>query len=139
MRTHVLDASALYRYLTRGPGHEVVANVFRDAEKAGTPALMSAVTWGEVYYKLVKLVGLAKTDNSLTGMGAELPLKLVNVEPKDAIKAARMKAQHNLPYADSFAAALTGSDHVLVTSDVEHFNRVPRLRLLKLPSAKKAN
>jgi hypothetical protein len=28
---------------------------------------------------------------------------------------------------------LTGSQHVLVTADVEHFERIPKLRLLRLP------
>jgi predicted nucleic acid-binding protein len=58
------------------------------------------------------------------------------VDSEDALKAARLKAQHNLPYADSFAAALTGNRHVLVTSDVDQFGRVPKLRMLKLPSGK---
>jgi predicted nucleic acid-binding protein len=58
------------------------------------------------------------------------------VTQADAERAARLKAQYNLPYADAFAAAATAAQHVLVTADTEHFQRVPKLRLLKLQRAK---
>jgi predicted nucleic acid-binding protein len=136
MRQHVLDANALYRYLTGGKGADIVAGVLKQAATSGTPALMSVVNFGEVYYNLVRLHGLAKTDGLLTELPAKIPLQLRNLDQEDVVRAARLKAQYNLPYADAFAAALTGSQQVLVTADTEHFARVPKLRLLKLPSAK---
>ncbi len=100
---------------------------------------MSAVNWGEVFYTLVKRIGLAKTDNLMAETIDRLPLSLAPVTPEDAVRAARLKAQYNLPYADAFAAALTGRQHVLVTADVGHFERVPKLRLLKLPRAERGS
>lgn len=135
MRQHVLDANALYRYLTRGEGAEIVVHVFKEAMATGTPVMMSVVNWGEVYYTLVKHIGLAKTENALTQVLERTPLTLVGAEREDAVRAARLKAQYNLPYADAFAAALTGAQYVLVTADVDHFERVPKIRLLKLPRA----
>jgi hypothetical protein len=99
---------------------------------------MSAVNWGEVYYSLVKRAGLVKTDSMMGEMVTIVPITLTAVTPEDAVRAAGLKAQYNLPYADSFAAALTGTQHVLVTADVDHFTRIPKLRLLKLPQAKKS-
>jgi len=98
---------------------------------------MSVVNWGEVYYSFVKRAGFTRTDETLTNLLGRVPLSLVSVVQDDAVRAARLKAQYNLPYADAFAAALTGNQHVLVTADIEHFERVPKLRLLKLPRAKK--
>ena len=138
MRTHVLDASALYRFVTKGEGSKIVDDLFKQAAVASTPVLMSAVNWGEVYYSLVKRAGLVKTDSMMAEMVTRIPITLAAVTPEDAVRAARLKAQYNLPYADSFAAALTGTQHVLVTADVDHFTRIPRLRLLKLPQAKKS-
>ncbi len=138
MRTHVLDASALYRYLTNGAAEEIVARVLTDAAATGTPVLMSVVNWGEVYYTLAKQIGLSKTENLMIGLADKLPVSVVGVAVEDAVRAARLKAQYNLPYADAFAAALTGTQRVLVTADVSHFERVPKLRLLRLPSAKRA-
>lgn len=137
MRTHVLDASALFRYLMNADGAEVVDQLFRQAAVSRLPILMSVVNWGEVYYGLVKRAGLTRTDGTMTNLLGRVPLSLVAVTADDAVRAARLKAQHNLPYADAFAAALTGHQRVLVTADVEHFERVPKLRLLKLPRATK--
>ena len=138
MRTHVLDASALYRFVTKGEGSKIVDDLFKQAAVASTPVLMSAVNWGEVYYSLVKRAGLVKTDSMMAEMVTMVPITLTAVTPEDAVRAARLKAQYNLPSADSFAAALTGTQHVLVTADGDHFTRVPKLRLLKLPQAKKS-
>lgn len=136
MRTHVLDASALFRYLMNADGAEVVDQLFRQAAVSRLPILMSVVNWGEVYYGLVKRAGLTRTDGTMTNLLGRVPLSLVAVTADDAVRAAKLKAQYNLPYADAFAAALTGHQNVLVTADVDHFSRVPKLRLLKLPQAK---
>jgi len=132
-----LDANALYRFITKGDGSYVVEGLFKQAVVAGTTVMMSAVNWGEVYYTLVKRIGIAKADAVIAEIVRSAPVSLVSVTPDDALRAARLKAQYNLPYADAFAAALTGNQHVLVTADVDHFSRIPRLRLLKLPQAKK--
>ena len=137
MKTHVLDASALYRFLTMADGALIVADTFKQAAANGTSVLMSAVNWGEVYYTLVKRIGLSKADAVMADVLNKAPIRLVDVSPEDAVRAARLKAQYNLPYADAFAAALTGNQRVLVTADIEPFERVPKLRLLKLPRAKK--
>ena len=137
MRRHVLDASALFRYLVNADGAEVVEELFGQAAVTRIPILMSVVNWGEVYYSFVKRAGFTRTDETLTNLLGRVPLSLVSVVQDDAVRAARLKAQYNLPYADAFAAALTGHQHVLATAEIEHFERVPKLRLLKLPRAKK--
>ena len=137
MRTHVLDASALFRFLSRGEGAVTVADIFKQALANGSSVMMSAVNWGEVYYGLVKRIGINKTESALGRTLETAPLVLIAVTGEDAVRAARLKAQYNLPYADAFAAALTGNQHVLATAEIEHFERVPKLRLLKLPRAKK--
>jgi predicted nucleic acid-binding protein len=139
MRRPVLDASALYRYLMKGDGAEIVIQVFKGAAEEGTVTLISAVNWGEVFYSLVKRMGLGKTEILMAELQQNVPLSVVGVTPEDALSAARLKAQYHIPYADAFAAALTGTQRVLVTADVSHFERVPKLRLLKLPRAKKAD
>lgn len=137
MRVHVLDANALYRYLTNGDGAEVVADVFRQALAANTPVIMSVINWGEVFYTSVKYIGLTKSERLLTQALENIPLSLIIVQKENAFRAARINAQYGIPYADAYAAELTGGQHVLVTADVDHFARIPKIRLLKLPSHKK--
>lgn len=139
MRQHVLDANALYRYLTGGEGAEIVARLLKEAVATSTPVVMSAVNWGEVYYTLVKRVGISKADKIMHQVREDTPVHPVVVDGDFAVKAALIKAQYNVPYADCFAAALAGTQHVLVTSDHEHLGRVPTIRLLKLPSRKCRN
>jgi len=74
MRTHVLDASALYRYLTDGPGAAIVAGVLKNAAASNADAVMSVVNWGEVYYTLVKHVGLVKTDTLMRELLERVPI-----------------------------------------------------------------
>ena len=136
MRPHVLDANAFYRLITDGAGAETVANVFKQG-KAAKPneglVMMSVVAWGEVYYTMVRHIGVAKAESLLDEAKKRTGIGLVAVDEKDAIKAARLKAQYNIPYADAFTAALADGQAVVVTADVEHFHRIPKLRLLKLP------
>ena len=100
--------------------------------------MISAVNWGEVFYSLVKRMGLGKTETLMAELQQNVPLSVVGVTPEDAVSAARLKAQYNLPYADAFAAALTGTQRVLVTADVSHFERVPKLRLLKVATCQES-
>ena len=62
---------------------------------------------------------------------AQLPIQVKDVDMELAQAAARLKAQHNLPYADCFAAALAQARKAaLVTSD-RGFQRVrPALKIL---------
>ena len=138
MRTHVLDASALYRYLTKEAGALLVADVFKESLANGTSVMMSAVNWGEVHYTLVRRIGFTKAEATMTEVLDKTPIALIGVAAEDAVHAARLKAQYNLPYADAFAAALAGNQNVLVTAEVEHLGRVPKIRLLKLARAKKS-
>ncbi len=138
MRQHILDANAFYRFLTNGPGAETVGNTLKESAHTGTPVLMSMIAWGEVYYTFVRHLGLTRADNMLGEARERTGISLVAVEAGDAVRAARLKAQYSIPYADAFTAALAGSQRVVVTADAEHFSRIPKLRLLKLPRHRRA-
>ncbi len=134
MRQHVLDANALYRFITAGDGADIVADVFRQAraDELGT-VMMSVVAWGEVCYTLIRHIGTARAERALEQAVRLTGLRLIRVEESDARKAAGLKAKFNIPYADAFTAALTGNQHVVVTADVDHFRRIPKIRILQLP------
>lgn len=137
MRLHVLDANALYRFITNGEGSVIVADVFKQARAdASGNAIMSVIAWGEVYYTLIRHIGTAKADRALEQTLQLTDLHLLGVEEKDARKAAELKAKFSIPYADAFTAALAGNRHVVVTADVEHFERIPGIRILRLPHRK---
>jgi predicted nucleic acid-binding protein len=136
MKTHVLDANALYRFLTGGPGADVVSRLFRDGRDANEQLRMSVINWGEVYYTIARAEGFAETDRIMDRVRM-LPLTILEADESLTTRAAKLKAGHGLPYADCFAAALTGAGDVLVTSDAKDFKKVPGLRILALPEHKK--
>lgn len=139
MKVHVLDANALYRFLTGGPGADTVSRLFKEARDAEQPLLMSVINWGEVYYTIAKYEGFAETARTMNRVKL-LPLAVLDAGEKVTAKAAQFKAGHGLPYADCFAAATTSDDEVLVTSDAKDFKKIPGLQVLALPphKAKKA-
>lgn len=134
MRPHVLDANALYRYVTKSAGSEIVNTVFKRALMEDAPVYMSVINWGEVYYTLAKRVGRNKAQSVLIEMRTSVNIALLPAGVEEAVQAADLKARYALPYADCFAAAITGTQNVLVTADPD-FERIPKLRLLKLPRA----
>jgi predicted nucleic acid-binding protein len=135
MKVHVLDANALYRFLTGGPGADTVSRLFREARDAEQPLRMSVVNWGEVYHTVARAQGFTETGRVMDRVKM-LPLAVLDVDESVTVKAARLKAGHSLPYADCFAAAIAGTGDILVTSDAKDFKKIPGLHTLPLPEHK---
>jgi predicted nucleic acid-binding protein len=135
MKAHVLDANALYRFLTGGPGADVVSRLFKEARDADQSVQMSVVNWGEVYYTIAKSEGFADTARIMDRV-LLLPLAVLDAEKPVTTSAAKLKAGHGLPYADCFAAATVGTGGVLVTADAKDFRKIPGLQILPLPEHK---
>jgi predicted nucleic acid-binding protein len=117
MKTYVLDASALMAFFEDRPGADRVEELLAKAAETKRPVLMSVLNWGEVYYSVWRARGEKAADDLLRRI-AQLPIEIVGVDMELGKLAASLKAQHNLPYADCFAAALTQARKAtLVTSD----------------------
>jgi predicted nucleic acid-binding protein len=138
MKMHVLDANALYRFLTGGPGSDTIGSLFKEARDAEQPLRMSIINWGEVYYTLAKAAGFAETKRIMAQVKL-LPLTVFDADEAVTARAAQLKAGHGLPYADCFAAAMAANGEILVTSDFKDFKKVPRLHILPLPQHKAKN
>ncbi len=135
MKRHVLDANALYRFLMDQPGADVVEELLKRARDARTTLLLSVINWGEVYYSLASKRGFKEAQAYMAQVRL-LPLSIVNADESITEIAAQFKSGYGLPYADCFAAALTGKTNVLVTADGKDFKKVPWLQLLPLPPHK---
>lgn len=138
MKFHVLDANALYRFLTSAPGADTVNRLFKTARDAGQQLRMSVVNWGEVYYTIAKYQGFAKASATMDRT-LVLPLAVLDADRLITEAAAKLKAGYGLPYADAFAAATAGSEGVLVTSDAKDFRKIPGLQILALPAHRPKN
>ena len=135
MKVHVLDANALYRFLSGGPGAEIVGRLLKEARDEEQPLQMSVVNWGEVYYTIARSQGFTETARVMDRVKI-LPLTIQEAGEEVTTRAAKLKAGYGLPYAACFAAATAGSGTLLVTSDAKDFKKIPGLHLLPLPEHK---
>ena len=117
MKTYVLDSSALMAFFEDRPGADKVEELLAKAAEAKRPLAMSVVNWGEVYYSVWRARGEKAAAAKLHEI-AQLPIEIVGVDIELGKLAASLKAEHNLPYAVCFAAALAQARKAtLVTSD----------------------
>jgi predicted nucleic acid-binding protein len=84
---------------------------------------MSVVNWGEVYYSVWRVRGEKAASAKLREI-AQLPIEIVGVDMELGKLAASLKAEHNLPYADCFAAALAVARKAALVTGENVFKRV---------------
>jgi len=117
VKTYVLDASALMTFFEDRLGAEKVEKLLARSAETKRPLLMSVVNWGEVYYSVWRARGQEAAGEKLKEI-AQLPIDIVGVDMELAKVAATLKAEHNLAYADCFAAAVARlKKAMLVTAD----------------------
>jgi len=132
VKTYVLDASALMTFFENRPGADQVEDLLAKAADTKHPLFMSVVNWGEVYYSIWRARGEPAAAAKLQEI-AQLPIQIVDVDMDLAHAAASLKAAHNLPYADCFAAALARSRKAtLVTNDRDFQSVVRTIKILWL-------
>jgi len=122
VRTWVLDASALMTFFEDRAGAGKVEELLAKAAETKRPLLMSAANWGEVYYSVWRARGETAAEAKLREIG-QLPIRILNVDMELAKLAASLKAQHDLPYADCFAAALALARKATVVTSDKDFER----------------
>jgi predicted nucleic acid-binding protein len=87
---------------------------------SGGPLLINEINVGETYYILSRRRGVKSAEYFLDTILAGLPVKIVPHDFNHVIAAARIKAQHPLSFADSFAVATAMSEGAAVmTGDPE--------------------
>lgn len=120
MVTYVLDASAILRYLDGGPGSERVAEIIKGHLSGRCNVAVSALHWGEVAGVVCKVHGRAAVDLVLSRLLA-FAFGRVDVTPEQAVRAALIKIDRKIPYADAFAVQLASEspERVLITADFD--------------------
>jgi predicted nucleic acid-binding protein len=117
MKRIVLDASALITFFEDRPGAGKVEELIRLGVEGKRQLLMSVVNWGEVYYSTWRAKGPGVARKVLEDI-AQLPIEIVDADLELTRTAAELRAEHKVPYADCFAAALAVSRSAsIATSD----------------------
>jgi predicted nucleic acid-binding protein len=120
MFVYILDSSAALRYIDDEAGADLVERCLR-AGIAGRAALwIPAIQWGEIAGQLLLRVNPAEQKDIMNNL---LPseLEVIPATADRAVRAASLKVDRKIPYADAFAVelALDSPDHILVTADYD--------------------
>lgn len=137
-RRYVLDANALTAFFeARRGAAEKVRHLLGEAARLDAPLLMSAVTWGEVFYIEWRYRGETKAREAEASL-LEMPIAVIAVDRERATRAGTLKQRHALGYADAFTAELAIERGAwLVTADPE-FQKVGKgLAVYPLPRHEK--
>jgi len=130
MKRVVLDASAVMTFFEDRPGAAKVEDLLARAAEGKCELLMSVVNWGEVYYSVWRAKGPGVARKVLAEI-AQLPIDLIDAGYELTKLAAELHADHKLPYADCFAAALAANRKAsLATSDADFAKLERHLNLL---------
>lgn len=117
---YVLDSSALLRYIDDEPGADRIEEIFAACVAGQVEVSVSAIQWGEVAGNLRKRLGPLQEARIMSSL---LPseCKIVPVSGERAVRAAGIKVDRKLGYADAFAVelAMDSSAHSLVTADYD--------------------
>lgn len=118
MTAYVLDSSALLRYIDNEVGAERVEQLLGACVAGRAQVSISAVQWGEIAGNLRKRLGASQQSRILSSL---LPSEseIVPAGIERAVRAAELKVDRKISYADAFALelAMSFADHVLVTAD----------------------
>ena len=123
MKRTVLDASAVMAFFEDRPGADKVEELISLAVAGKRDLLMSVVNWGEVYYSVWRAKGQGAARQAAAEL-AQLPLEIVPADFELTRLAATFRANHKLPYADCFAAALASDRRALVVTADADFKAV---------------
>ncbi len=119
MALYVLDSFALLTFLQKESGSWRVNDLLEKARKKQATVLFSEISLGEVYYILIRALGLEEAKVMLAHILA-LPITISSVTRDSVLMAAQHKARGAISYADCFVVALAGMLHAtVVTGDRE--------------------
>jgi len=124
--SYLFDSHALLSFFQEEKGAENVAEIIGNAQKQRLDRLICVINLGEIIYLTKRRFGDNKKIELLGRIG-QLGFKILPAEDSLVYKAAELKADYPISYADCFALACA-QDHlaILVTGDPD-FEKVAHL------------
>ncbi len=122
MANFVLDSYAMLAYFRNETGGEKIEQLLNEAAAEKHILYMTSVNAGEVYYMSHRKDGMAKAEIVWKAM-RQFPILIVDPDTTLTYKAAVIKANNKLSFADAYAAALAIlKKSTLLTGDKEFEN-----------------
>lgn len=116
---YVLDSFAILALLQKEEGHDQVLEILKKTKAGTVQAMMTWVNLGEVAYIVQRRWDKSEVHQILANLESS-NVEFVDAGQDLALKAAELKAEYPIAYADTYAAALAMlRESVLVTGDPE--------------------
>ena len=122
----LFDSFAILKYYQDETGADKVEKLLRSAKRGHLNTFMSEINLGEVYYLTIRRTGLEPAKENLERL-SNLPIKIISPSSELILRAAEVKAQYAISYADCFAVATAEQlSASIITGDPE-FKKVDSL------------
>ena len=122
----LFDSFAILKYYQDETGADKVEKFLRSAQRGLLTTFMSEINLGEVYYMTIRRTGLEPAKENLERL-LNLPIKIISPSSEIILRAAEIKAQYAISYADCFAVATAEKlSASIITGDPE-FKKVEPL------------
>ena len=116
---YVLDSFALLAYLEGETGMAQVRAILQKAKDGKCCVITSIINLGEVAYITEREQGLSKAQAAL-GLIEQLPIEVQSASDEAVFRAAHIKANYPVAYADAFAISLAQAlEGTVLTGDPE--------------------
>ena len=124
--SYLFDSHALLAFFQKEKGAEVVAQILQSANKQGLDRLICVINLGEIIYMTKRRFGDQKKMEIL-GRIHQLGFTILPVTEPLVYKAAEIKAEYPISYADCFALACAIEHSALLVTGDPEFKKVDHL------------
>jgi predicted nucleic acid-binding protein len=123
---YLFDSHALLAFFQNEEGAEIVAEILQRSMQKGLDRLICVINLGEIIYVTKRHFGDSKKLEVLARVH-QLGLKVLPVPENLVFKAAEIKAQYPISYADCFALACAMEHSARVVTGDPDFKKIAHL------------
>ena len=122
-RRILFDAHAILKWTQKERGYRKVKALLEGCRAQSVTGYMNQINVGEVYHKIIRAVGIEAAKSFLENF-LRLPINII-LPDRDLIwRAAEIKAEYAISYADCFAVATALKHEAAILTGDQEFKKV---------------
>lgn len=122
----VFDSHAILKWIQMEVGYKKVKSLIEACRTQSRSGYMNQINLGEVYYKTIRTVGIDRARDFLENF-ERLPIMIILPDKELIWKAAEIKAEYSISYADCFAVATAIRYNATILTGDPEFKKTEKL------------
>lgn len=122
----VFDAHAILRWTQKESGYQKVKSLMVACREGSVSGYVNRINLGEVHYKTIRVLGPEGAKDFMENF-VRLPITIILPDEALIWKAAELKAQFPISYADCFAAATALIHNAAVVTGDPEFKKLTKV------------